>query len=95
VDSIAAGEIFLGQSVAQKLALSKLRPADRPSVGLTSRDTEVLSLLGHGKSISEIATELGISYRTAAAVCANIRNKLDLPTMPALVKYAVERLERS
>jgi DNA-binding NarL/FixJ family response regulator len=90
LDRIASGEIFLGHSVAQRVALTKLRPAPDPLVGLTPRERDVLGLLATGKSLAEIAGELSISYRTTASIAANLRAKLDLTTMAALVKFAVE-----
>jgi DNA-binding NarL/FixJ family response regulator len=91
LDRISAGEVFLGRTVAQKLALMKLRPAEPNPAGLTRREMDVVGLLGKGKSVAEIAGDLGISYRTAAATSANIKAKLGLPSMSALVRFAVEQ----
>jgi DNA-binding NarL/FixJ family response regulator len=91
LDRISAGEVFLGRTVAQKLALMKLRPAESGPPGLTRRETEVVGLLGQGRSLAEIAGDLGISYRTAAATSANVKAKLGLPSMSALVRFAVEQ----
>jgi DNA-binding NarL/FixJ family response regulator len=91
LDKVAGGEIFLGRSIAQKLALMSVRPGNDPLREMTEREKAVLALLGGGRSLSEIARELGMSYRTTASVAAAIRTKLDLPTMTALVKFAVER----
>jgi two-component system, NarL family, invasion response regulator UvrY len=91
LDRISAGEIFLGRTVAQKLALMKLDSAEASRTVLTRRETEVVALLGEGKSLAEIAGDLGISYRTAAATSAKLKAKLGLSTMSALVRFAVER----
>jgi len=90
LDQIAAGEIFLGHSVARKLALTKLQRPSLPTKGLSGREMDLLALLAAGKSLSEIAAELAISYRTTAGIAANMRAKLGLPTITALVKFAVE-----
>jgi DNA-binding NarL/FixJ family response regulator len=90
VDRIAAGEVYLSHAVAQKLALMNLRPGSALR-GLSPREREVLALLGLGRSLAEIAAEIGVSYRTAAAVAAQMRAKLDLPNMAALIRLAVEQ----
>ena len=90
LDRIALGGIFLGRSVAQKVALAKLQPAADPLLNFTPRERDVVGLLAAGKSLTEIAHELSISYRTTAGIAANLRARLGLPTMVALVKFAVE-----
>ncbi len=89
---IAAGDVYLSRSVAQKLALMNLRAAG-PLRGLSAREREVLTLLGSGRSLTEIAAELGVSYRTAAAVAAQIRAKLNLPSMAALIRLGLEQAQ--
>jgi len=91
VQCISAGEVYLSRPVAQKLALMNVRPRESPLRGLSVRECQVLALLGVGRSLAEVATELGVSYRTAAAVSAHIRTKLNLPSMAALIRLAVER----
>ncbi len=92
VERIAAGEVYLSRSVAQKLALMHLRPGGKLR-GLSAREREVLTLLGTGRSLTEIAAALGVSYRTAAAVAAQMRAKLDVPSMAALIRLAVEQAQ--
>jgi len=91
VERIGAGEVYLSRPVAQKLALMNLRPGQSPLRGLSMREREVLTLLSTGRSLSEVAAEIGISYRTVAAVAAQIRAKLNLPSMAALIRLAVEQ----
>ena len=90
VERIGAGETYLSRPVAQKLALMNLRPGESPLRGLSVREREVLTLLGAGRSLAEVAIEIGVSYRTAAADAAQIRSKLSLPSMAALIRFAVE-----
>jgi DNA-binding NarL/FixJ family response regulator len=49
-----------------------------PRTGLTTREVEVLALLGEGRSDGEIAAELFISPKTASVHVANIKGKLGL-----------------
>jgi len=92
VERIAAGDVYLSRHVAQKMALMNLS-AGGPLRGLSAREHEVLKLLGTGRSLAEIATELGVSYRTSAAVTAQIRAKLNLSSMPELIRFAVEHAQ--
>ncbi len=92
IDNVAGGGIHLGPSVAQNLALMNVRsPGDRLR-GLSSRETDVLELLGQGKSVAEIAGHLGLSYRTAANLVAGLKAKLNAPSIAALIKLALELL---
>ena len=56
---------------------------------LTSRELEVLRLLGQGIRCKEIGSVLGISARTAETHRANMMRKLDLHSMSAVARYAL------
>jgi two-component system response regulator FixJ len=56
---------------------------------LTERQREVLELMVAGKANTIIAEELGISHRTVESHRAQIREKLRLHTLPAIVKFAM------
>jgi pimeloyl-ACP methyl ester carboxylesterase/DNA-binding CsgD family transcriptional regulator len=66
----------------------------RPSTeepDLTSRETEVLTLVANGLSDREIAERLVLSPHTVHRHVANIRTKLGLPTRAAAVAAAARR----
>lgn len=90
IDKVRSGAVYLGQSVAQALALANLEPASDPLRDLTDRERQVVALLGDGKNLSEIAGLLDIGYKTAANTVATIKQKLGIATSPALIKFAVE-----
>lgn len=90
IDKVRSGGVYLGQSVAQALALANLEPVADPLRGLSGREKQVVALLGDGKSLAEIATDLDIGYKTAANVVAAIKQKLGIATSVALIKFAVE-----
>jgi DNA-binding NarL/FixJ family response regulator len=88
IDKVLEGETYLGQSVAQALAMTRLQP-ETPELG--ARDKAILDGLGEGKSLAEIAAELGVTYKTVANAAAILKSKLRIRTSAALVKFAVER----
>jgi len=84
------GSIHLGRALAQKLALLNLRPPADPLRGLSPRERQVLEFLGDGRSLSEIAGRLDISYRTVANISSQLKAKLQASSTSALVKLAIE-----
>lgn len=94
IDKVRSGATYLGQSVAQALALANFETANEPLRDLTPREREIVGLLGDGKDLSEMAASLDIGYKTAANAVASIKQKLGQPTSPALIKFAVELKNR-
>jgi DNA-binding NarL/FixJ family response regulator len=56
---------------------------------ITDREREVLKLVGHGVTSKEIATCLGISFRTVEAHRTNLMSKLDATNAAKLARWAV------
>jgi|SRR5579863_5804199 len=56
---------------------------------LTSREREIVQMLAEGKSSRVIASDLGISFKTAENHRTNIRRKLGVHNLTQLVRYAV------
>ncbi len=90
IECVQGGGLYLAPRVAELLALRPLRESD-PLEELTAREREVFDLLGRGQSLTEIASQLGVSYRTAANAAAQIKAKLKLGSAAALIKHAVDR----
>jgi DNA-binding NarL/FixJ family response regulator len=85
-------EVHLDPAAARVLARGmRTRFEQQPVESLTERELEVLSLVGHGRSNKEIATDLGITERTARTHVSNILGKLDLQSRTQAALYAVER----
>ncbi len=89
-DKVLAGDLYLGRTVAQTLALSERQEPD-PLRNLTEREREVVSHLGQGMNIGEIAQALSLSYKTVANLISALKQKLGIATSAALIKFAVER----
>ena len=90
IDKVLSGAVFLCQSVAQNLALANLEPVADPLQNLSERERQVVTLLGEGKNLTEIAAALAIGYKTAANIVSAVKQKLGIGTSPALIKFAVE-----
>lgn len=95
IDKVLSGSVFLGQSAAQNLALANFEPAADPLKVLSERERQVVTLLGEGKSLSEISAALAIGYKTAANIVSAVKQKLHIGTSPALIKFAVELKRRA
>ncbi len=96
VRTIAAGEALLAPSITRRLIEQYVRrpgpsPArPMPSERLTSREVEVLALIGRGSTNGEIAAELVLSEATVKTHVAHIFGKLDLRDRAQAVVYAYE-----
>jgi DNA-binding NarL/FixJ family response regulator len=84
------GELPLDPAVARRLT-SSLRAESRvgPDAELTTRELEILRLLGAGRTNKEIASELQISERTARSHVSSILGKLELTSRTQAAIWAV------
>ncbi len=90
IDQVSKGGTFLPPSIAQNLAFAGPNFASSRLAKLTSREIEILRLLGAGKSLSEIAGMINASYKTVANTSSIIRQKLGVRTSSELVRVAIE-----
>lgn len=92
---VAAGLNYMQPNIAQQLALLSVRtprrsPPSHPLNELSRRDLEILRLLGKGFSLMQIADTIGLSYKTVANNCTQIKNKLGLTRTADLIRVAIE-----
>lgn len=86
------GELPLDPAIARDLTSSlRAESRDGPDAELTTRELEVLRLLGAGKTNKEIGAELQISERTARTHVSNILGKLDLTSRTQAALWAVRQ----
>lgn len=81
-----AGESWLAPSVAQQI-MTSIRSGDIER--LSSRELEVLNLVGVGRSNKEIAAELHLSTATVKTHLIHIFRKLDVNDRTAAVTVAI------
>jgi DNA-binding NarL/FixJ family response regulator len=85
-------EVHLDPAAARILATGMRTRSTAPAIEpLTDRELEVLALVGRGRSNKEIATDLGITERTARTHVSNILGKLGLASRTQAALYAVDR----
>src|SRR5260370_19589753 len=95
VDALRRNKTFFTPKVAQIVLegyLGKNPKETDPEGGcfrLTGRQREIVQLLAEGKSSKEVACALGLIVKTAATHLANMLRKIDLPSVTALVRYAI------
>ena len=91
IRAVANGGTSWPPGMADKVAHLGRRGASGSSARLTARELEILRLLAKGKSLSEIADLVGVSYKTVATTCASLRTRLAARTQVELVRIAVEQ----
>ena len=93
IDTVAKGETYLPRKVATLLVREFLQciPEDASVVyqNLTPRERQILQLVADGKSVKEIAYDLGVSHKTVENQRQAIMQKLNLFSIAELTKYAV------
>jgi two-component system, NarL family, invasion response regulator UvrY len=83
------GARYVEREIAQELAVHGPVDAD-PWNKLTERDLEILRLLSEGRSLAQIAAAIGVSYKTVANVCTQIKAKLGVTRTADLVRLSIE-----
>lgn len=89
VKRVAEGGRYVESEIASELAFSQLATED-PLQQLTTREIEILRLLGDGNSLSEIAQATGVAYKTVANTCSIIKSKLGVERTADLIRVAIE-----
>ncbi|MFC7054136.1 response regulator [Hansschlegelia quercus] len=88
IEKVRRNQPYIAHDMAIQVALlgsrSRAEQAD-----LTTRELQTLSLLGEGRSYTQIAGSLGVSYKTVANTCSNLKDKLNAGSLQDLVRVAV------
>jgi DNA-binding NarL/FixJ family response regulator len=90
VHRVLSGKKYITSSIAEKL-VGQFDPDSNKFQHelLTTREFEVLKLIGHGKSIAEIADALSITPSTVSTFRARILAKMNLKTNAELILYTI------
>jgi DNA-binding NarL/FixJ family response regulator len=93
VRAVHSGRRYLSPTIAP-VVLARLRSGASSNAAHapnpTRREREVLKLISEGATTKEVAQRLGISVKTAQAHRDNLKQKLELHSTAALVRYAIK-----
>lgn len=91
IRKITTGGTYISPRVIELLAMD-VREPNRAAVHarLTDRELQIVSLIGAGKQVKQIAQELAISISTVNTYRARIFKKMGLSSNAALIRYALE-----
>lgn len=90
VKTVLAGRRYVTPSLAERMETTPVQAAGKPLHALLSdRELEVLSMIGSGKSVTEIAAGLDLSVKTVSTYRMRLLSKLQLKTTSALIRYAL------
>ena len=96
IEAVLQGKYYLTPSIAKPIIEQALKAEEKPTVKgsiaeLTSRQREVLQLIGEGKRTKEIAELLKLSVKTVEFHKNCLMKELDLHTTTELVRYAIKQ----
>jgi DNA-binding NarL/FixJ family response regulator len=90
--TVLGGQIALSPQMSARLLEAysgRTKSGGTPEDKLTDRELEVLRLFGEGWSTEEIGQKLHLSPKTVDVHRGKIKEKLDLPTTPEFLRFAI------
>jgi len=91
-EKVSRGIPYLSHQIATQVALLRMRSPKKMFGAVTPRELQALALLAEGHSYGQIADDLGVSYKTVANLCSQLKVKLGARSFPDLIRTAVEYL---
>ncbi len=92
ISSVREGKTYLSPSISRTAIdsyLERMGDVVSPLEQLTSRQREILQLIGEGKNTKEIASNLEISVKTVEAHRLQLMERLRIHDVPGLVRFAI------
>jgi len=93
IREVAKGDAFFTPSIAKRLtehAKANSATSAKHRLGqLSSREAEVLQLIAEGKPNKQIASELGVSFKTVDKHRQHLMSKLNIHDVAGLTRYAI------
>ena len=91
VKRVAEGGRYVEREIAGELAFAQLfSELDDPLQRLSTREIEILRLLGEGNTLTEIAQVIGVAYKTVANTRSIIKRKLGVERTADLIRLSME-----
>lgn len=92
INSVAKGETYLSPGVSKPVISEYIRRTSEYGVSpdsLTSRQREILQMIGEGKNTKQIALTLEISVKTVESHRAQLMKRLGVRDIASLVRHAL------
>jgi DNA-binding NarL/FixJ family response regulator len=90
IETVSQGAVYISPQ-AKDMIRRKNAPVNTVSKKLSAREQEILRQIAEGSSLSQIATNLGLSIKTVETYKRRMMAKLELYTVAELTKYALKR----
>lgn len=87
---VSEGKRYVERDIATEIAVKQFSGEGDLLERLTTREMEILRLLGEGKSLANIAATLGVAYKTVANACSLMKTKLAVERTADLIRMALE-----
>jgi two-component system invasion response regulator UvrY len=94
-DKVRRGLPYISHGLATEVALLGARGKPGTVAELTPRELQTISLLAEGKAYAQIAEELGVSYKTVANTCSQLKVKLGANNLAELIHRAIRYIAAS
>src|SRR5947207_7152436 len=94
IREVQKGNSFFSRSISKRVQDRSRNSAARGTSKkggnrLSSREVEVLQLIAEGKPNKQVATELGVSFKTVDKHRQHLMSKLDIHDVAGLTRYAI------
>ena len=92
ISSVREGKTYLSPSISRTAIdsyLERMGDVVSPLEQLTSRQREILQLIGEGKNTKQIAFNLEISIKTVESHRLQLMERLRIHDVPGLVRFAI------
>jgi DNA-binding NarL/FixJ family response regulator len=90
VTRIIRGNTYFGPEILEQVAMGMHPDRDRPDRRLSEREYEVFCLIARGKTVTLIATQLGLSVKTISTYRRRVLEKMNMSSNAELYRYAVD-----
>lgn len=92
ITDVGTGLTYLSSGISQTVVEAYLTKEELATQeNLTPRELQVLQLIAEGKTTKEVASLLGVSFKTAESHRTRIMEKLDIHETAGLVRYAIRK----
>jgi DNA-binding NarL/FixJ family response regulator len=91
LEAVRAGRGYLPHAIATSIAILDLVADRSPLSRLNARELQILSLLGKGKTYTEIARILTLNYRSVVSTTSAMRLKLGVGSLAELIHIALSQ----